>query len=876
MQMVQKIKRILKFPAGVFRKWIIRADRNAPQPGLCRIYVWGSLAVLLLTTCYWAWLGAGLQLKNADQLVNPYLFSNAATFHGATFPGTHTFLLKWPIFWVLQLFGDTPRSLEVATVAVVLLSVGALAAILYKIERRPYVYGTLCLSLALVLLLIPAQPYAGGLLPVNMAMLTTRNLEYIVYIIALACLIRAQHYRSKSYVIGIALLSLLVASDKLFLSLSGGGALLALLVYASVKNWNYVTLAVRWLTGTILAALGSLIILSTITALHVTHFSSEASASPYAVISSAKQLVLGVSYAVLHLLTNAGANPAYSNTQLSQLPAQLLKGVFSLSGGAYLLAALVFLYALRQLWRLLRPTLRNASGHTKMTWADKLSVSLIWSTVTAIVIFIGTDHYYAVDARYLAIATFALPIVTATALRKQKFRPGQVISLGLILAIGILVGVVTAQGAHTKQLAALSTVSTRNSLIAETLSQHKVDVLLGDYWRVLPVRTASHNKQVVLPLGNCTQPRTVLSSTAWQLNIRKHSFAYLISLDDSLTDFPHCNLAQITSVYGRPTATQLIAGTPVHPKEALLFYDHGSYKNPVLQPQAATNPSVNLSIRARELMGVNCEAPTIVNVVAHEDDDLLFTSPDLLRDIQSGHCVRTIFLTAGDSGQNTFYWLNRQLGSEAAYNTMLGHKAIWVQRTVRLANNEYVSVASPQDNANISLVFLNLPDGGLRGEGFQASHEETLAKLHDGTVPVIHTVDGQSSYTMASLTAAIGSLFNVFKPTEIRTQADVTSPRYPDHSDHIATGQFTDAAAQVYNQQQYNGAIIISVKHYIGYPIHEYTGNVEGKDLHQKEAAFLSYSQYDGSVCHTAVQCADTPTYNAYLSRQYQQDRSSQ
>ena len=42
--------------------------------------------------------------------------------------------------------------------------------------------------------------------------------------------------------------------------------------------------------------------------------------------------------------------------------------------------------------------------------------------------------------------------------------------------------------------------------------------------------------------------------------------------------------------------------------------------------------------------------PTL-NVVAHEDDDLLFLSPDLLHVIQAGGSVRTIFVTAGDDGQ---------------------------------------------------------------------------------------------------------------------------------------------------------------------------------------------------------------------------------
>lgn len=33
---------------------------------------------------------------------------------------------------------------------------------------------------------------------------------------------------------------------------------------------------------------------------------------------------------------------------------------------------------------------------------------------------------------------------------------------------------------------------------------------------------------------------------------------------------------------------------------------------------------------------------SVMHVVAHQDDDLLFQSPDLLHDLQSGSCVTTV------------------------------------------------------------------------------------------------------------------------------------------------------------------------------------------------------------------------------------------
>ena len=47
----------------------------------------------------------------------------------------------------------------------------------------------------------------------------------------------------------------------------------------------------------------------------------------------------------------------------------------------------------------------------------------------------------------------------------------------------------------------------------------------------------------------------------------------------------------------------------------------------------------------------NCSAGSTMTIVAHEDDSLLFLSPDLMHAIQGGLCIRTVFVTAGDAGQ---------------------------------------------------------------------------------------------------------------------------------------------------------------------------------------------------------------------------------
>jgi len=187
-----------------------------------------------------------------------------------------------------------------------------------------------------------------------------------------------------------------------------------------------------------------------------------------------------------------------------------------------------------------------------------------------------------------------------------------------------------------------------------------------------------------------------------------------------------------------------------------------------------------------------------------------------------------------------------------------------------LPTGQYATVATPRDNIKVSLIFLNLPDGGIHGDGFPDSGHESLAKLQNGILSTLHAIDGQSTYNPDQLVLALMTLMDTYQPAEIRTQANMPSEVYPDHSDHIATGLFAEAAAQRYDQQHFGGVVSIPVKRYVGYPVHSLDANVSEEDLVAKQQAFFAYAQYDKGVCGSIAQCARTPTYDAYLSRQYQ------
>ena len=72
-----------------------------------------------------------------------------------------------------------------------------------------------------------------------------------------------------------------------------------------------------------------------------------------------------------------------------------------------------------------------------------------------------------------------------------------------------------------------------------------------------------------------------------------------------------------------------------------------------------------------------CGSGATMNFVAHEDDDLFFQSPNLLNEITAGTCLRTVYALAGDAGDDSTYWMDREAGVRAAYAQMMGVSNSW-------------------------------------------------------------------------------------------------------------------------------------------------------------------------------------------------------
>lgn len=261
---------------------------------------------------------------------------------------------------------------------------------------------------------------------------------------------------------------------------------------------------------------------------------------------------------------------------------------------------------------------------------------------------------------------------------------------------------------------------------------------------------------------------------------------------------------------------------------------------------------------------VAVHAPSCVGgamqVVAHEDDDLLFQSPDLLHDVQAGRCVRTVFVTAGDAERGEVYWRSRESGSQAAYARMAGVADSWTTTDAGVPGRK-IELRTLVGAPNVSLVFMHLPDGDRGGEGLKAHDRESLMRLWEGTIPSITTVDGSTTYSDITLESTLTTLMEAFGPTTIRAQ-DWTIPfRTGDHADHTATALLVRQASRSYPSAH-------SLYAYAGYPIWTRMPNVSGTDLTAKESTFLAYASHDKGLCLDPW-CTDDVVYSLRLSRQY-------
>ncbi|GGR95535.1 lipoprotein [Streptomyces aureoverticillatus] len=197
-----------------------------------------------------------------------------------------------------------------------------------------------------------------------------------------------------------------------------------------------------------------------------------------------------------------------------------------------------------------------------------------------------------------------------------------------------------------------------------------------------------------------------------------------------------------------------------------------------------------------------CRDTTLVGV-AHQDDDLLFINPAIAEDFDRGHCLRVVYVTAGDAHLEWSggYAVRREMGVQQAYGALAGRlmppggPSPWKASPVRVGGRTLHGVRLDDGplRPDILLIFLRLPDGGWSRE---ASRRQSLLALFQSRVRSLDAVDGSARYTEPALISTLAALIERFRPGTVRTLdfANTTlkssGKAWADHSDHAVTARY--------------------------------------------------------------------------------------
>ncbi|MER5728620.1 PIG-L family deacetylase [Streptomyces sp. NPDC002138] len=276
-------------------------------------------------------------------------------------------------------------------------------------------------------------------------------------------------------------------------------------------------------------------------------------------------------------------------------------------------------------------------------------------------------------------------------------------------------------------------------------------------------------------------------------------------------------------------------------------------------------------------------AGSVLQIVAHPDDDLFFMNPDLSRSLLSGRKVTTTYLTSGEAdgrneaagppfsdpvraGDRAHYSEARQNGIRSAYAQMAtgDRTSAWKRTAVPTAGGGWaeqdVLVAKPQ----INLVWMQLTEA----RSVSDDRPESLRGLWNGRVPALPSlltsgtpVKQTFTYTKEQVIQAITGILEQYQPTTIRTQ-DPTPGRYPkdgkitDHQDHMYGARFVQAATERY--AEVTARPHFSVQSYLGYGNSVLPHTLDPQTVEAKVNYLKTYAWLDGTdYCGSPSGCGD-------------------
>ncbi|MDD9381567.1 PIG-L family deacetylase [Streptomyces sp. ZAF1911] len=300
------------------------------------------------------------------------------------------------------------------------------------------------------------------------------------------------------------------------------------------------------------------------------------------------------------------------------------------------------------------------------------------------------------------------------------------------------------------------------------------------------------------------------------------------------------------------------------------------------------------------VLPVSATAGSVVQIVAHPDDDLFFMNPDVSRSLLSGTPLTTLYLTSGEAdGRNEahggaakdpeqpadrgHYAEARQNGIRSAYAQMAtgDRTSPWRRTVIPTAGGGDaeldVLIAKPE----VNLVWLQMREARAP----VADTPDSLRGLWNGRIPALTPqltagtpVAQPPTYTKDQVIAAISGILERYKPTTIRMQDPspgryLDSGRLTDHQDHMYAARFAQAGAASYAARVPVGQRPrFTVQNYLGYHNSTLPHTLDPQTADTKIGFLKTYAWHDKqNYCGSRSGCGDRKVAGSPSGRNWAQ-----
>ena len=221
-------------------------------------------------------------------------------------------------------------------------------------------------------------------------------------------------------------------------------------------------------------------------------------------------------------------------------------------------------------------------------------------------------------------------------------------------------------------------------------------------------------------------------------------------------------------------------------------------------------------------------------VVAHQDDWQLFLGDVVAARAASGPTA-FIYLTAGDDGRDSSYWLVREKAALRSTRIALGAKGRgeFVCGVINVRTHS-IRQCTLGDSKSF---FLRLPDGKRNGAGFSRYGNQSMRKLRAQKISGITAVDGSTTYNgWNDLAATVAELIDASatESTTVHTTDPSVAVNPHDHFDHRMTGMMI---------QNLSNREPGRTRYYVGYALSSRAPNRSNDQVRAKTALFLAYDE---------------------------------